>query len=401
MNITIKFPTLSEFADRNIAVSVVSWLSSFFSLRSCGFPCVRPRHRLLQRLSPGIPDSRYSFLSLPASCFILALLLPSPLTAREWSNQDGQKIEADFVSSDGTTVVMKRNGKDISYAIAKLSTVDQAFIKEQVAAKPAPAKAVTGWIQDFAIARPAFVETSPYLSHPNAKAVYQSFAKGGFPPEWTTNKKDAKAEFAYDAASARTIVYVPAGYDGSKPFGVYLHVSPGDNGENMKGYAPVMDRLNLIYISPKGSSNDQPMLRRIKLAVDALASVQAQYRTDPKRVSVGGLSGGGHMGMLIHAMFPDTFMGSVSHAAQSYLPLSGSSGHFPGLESRDLRSGVLKDHKWCVISGNKDQNYAEIQKTSELWEANRMNYKFFDVPGMGHSNAAPEPLEAALKWIGL
>ena len=335
------------------------------------------------------------------SCFTGSLLLSLPLCARPWSNQEGQKIEADYVSSDGATVVMRREGKDISYAIAKLSTADQAFIKEQMAAKPAPAKAITGWIQDFAIAKPAFAEASLYLGHHNTKAVYQAFAKGEFPPDWTTNKKDVKAEFAYDAATAKAIVYVPAGYDGIKPFGVYLHISPGDNGENVKGYAPVMDRLNLIYISPKGTSNDQPMLRRVKLAVDALSSVQAQYRTDPKRIAVGGLSGGGHMGMLLHAMFPDTFMGSVSHAAQSYLPQPGSCGHFPGLDVRDLKSGVLKDHKWCVISGDKDKNYGEIQQTSKLWEANRMNYKFFDVPGMSHSNAAPEQLEAALKWIGL
>jgi len=340
-------------------------------------------------------------MDLPTSCFAMALLLSLPVSAREWTNQGGQKIEADYISCDGATVVLKRDGKDISYAIAKLSAADQAFIKEQMAAKPSSAKAITGWIQDFSIAKPAFAETKLYLGHRNAKAVYQAFAKGEFPADWTTNKKDVKAEFAYDAATAKAIVYVPAAYDGTKPFGVYLHVSPGDDGENVEGYAPVMDRLNLIYISPKGTSNDQPMLRRIKLAIDALSAVRAQYKTDPKRIGVGGFSGGGHIGMLLHAMFPDTFMGSVSHAAQSYLPQPGSCGHFPGLEARDFKSGVLKEHKWCVISGDKDQNYAEIQKSSKLWEAYRMNYKFFDVPGMSHSDADPERLEAALKWIGL
>ena len=83
------------------------------------------------------------------------------------------------------------------------------------------------------------------MSHPNTKAVYQAFAKGEFSPTWTTNKKDVQTEFAYDAATAKTIVYVPASYDGTKPFGVYLHVSPGNDGENGIGYAPVMDRLNL------------------------------------------------------------------------------------------------------------------------------------------------------------
>ena len=340
-------------------------------------------------------------MHFPTSCYSLTLLLSLPLSAREWTNQSGQKIEADYVSCDGATVVLKRDGKDISYAIAKLSATDQVFIKEKMASKPASAKALTGWIQDFAIAKPAFSETKLYLSNRYAKAVYQAFAKGEFPADWTTNKKDAKAEFAYDSSTAKCIVYVPAAYDGSKLFGVYLHVSPGDDGENVDGYAAVMDRLNLIYISPKGTSNDQPMLRRVKLAIDALSAVRAQYKTDPKRIGVGGFSGGGHMGMLLHAMYPDTFMGSVSHAAQSYLPQPGSCGHFPGLEARDFKSGVLKEHKWCVISGDKDQNYAEIQKTSKLWETYRMNYKFIDVPDMSHSDAAPERLEAALKWIGL
>lgn len=332
---------------------------------------------------------------------ILPLLLSLPLSARTWSNLDGQKIEADYVSSDGVTVVLNRNGKEVQYAMAKLSAADQVFIRGQAAAIPARTQALTGWIQDFAIAKPAFTEASLYLSHHNAKAVYQAFAKGDFPSGWDTNKKEVKTEFAYDAATAKTVVYVPPGYDGTKPFGVYLHVSPGDQGQNSNGYGPVMDRLNLIYISPKGTSNNQPMLRRIKLAVDALSSVQARYRIDPKRISVGGFSGGGHIGMLIHAMFPDTFMGSVSHAAQSYLPRSASCGHFPGLDARDLKSGVLKDHKWCVISGDQDQNYAEILSTSKLWEAGRMNYQFFDVKGMAHSEAPPERLEVGLKWLGL
>jgi hypothetical protein len=329
-------------------------------------------------------------------------MLALPAAAREWTNETGQKIEADFVSSDGTTVVLKRNGKEVPYPVAKLSVADQAFIREQITAKPAGAAAVTGWVEDFALARPAFPEAKLYLGHHrNTKAVYEAFAKGAFPAEWSTNQKDVVNEFAYDAASASAIVYVPAAYDGSKPFGVYLHISPGNSGENITGYAPVMDRLNLIYISPRGTSNEQPMLRRVKLAVDALSSVQAQYKTDARRICVGGLSGGGHIAMLTHAMFPGTFMGSVSHAAQSYFPMSNSCGHFPGLTPRDLKSGTLKDHKWCVISGDNDQNYGEIKTTGEAWEANRMHYRFFDVPGMSHSNAKPEGLETALKWIGL
>jgi hypothetical protein len=107
------------------------------------------------------------------------------------------------------------------------------------------------------------------------------------------------------------------------------------------------------------------------------------------------------MCMLAHAMFPDMFIGSVSHAVQSYLPVDGSVGHFPGLDLGDFKSRPFKGHNWCVISGDKDQNYQEILKTSKVWERSRLEYRFFDVPGMAHVNAAPDELEKALKWLGL
>jgi predicted esterase len=154
----------------------------------------------------------------------------------------------------------------------------------------------------------------------------------------------------------------------------------------------------MIYISPKGTSNNQPMLRRVKLAVDALATVKERWKIDENRVCVGGLSGGGHIAMMTHAMFPQWFGASISHAAQSYLPQNGSAGHFPGLEARDITGKDCKDHRWVVISGDKDYNYQEILKTSEQWKSTRADYKFFDVPGMGHTNAPPENFAEALTW---
>lgn len=322
------------------------------------------------------------------------------MQARPWINDQGRTIEADYVSSDGTSVVLNFNGKQVTYNLARLSAADREFVSAQLKEAAAPQALQTGWIHDFPISKPAFPDTKDYLEIRNAKAVYKAFDSGDFPGTWgDRNKKDAANEFAYE--NGRTIVYVPASYTGAEPYGVYLHISPGDGGENLAHYAPVMDRLKMIYVSPKGTSNNQPMLRRVKLAVDALASVKATWKTDPKRSVVGGLSGGGHMSMLTHAMFPEMFVASVSHAAQSYLPQTGTCGHFPGLDVGDLKSRELKGHKWCVISGDKDQNYQEILTTSQLWDSNRFDYRFFDISGMGHVNASPEDLEKALKWIGM
>lgn len=319
--------------------------------------------------------------------------------ARQWTNDQGKTIEADYVSSDGKSVVLGLKGKQVTYSLDRLSPADREFVGTQLKEAPALPTAQTGWIRDFPVS-PAFTDPKDYLkSSRNAKAVYKAFDSGDFPDTWSdTNKKDAEKEFAYDSGTA--IVYVPASYNGTEPYGVYVHISPGDGGEGYASCAPVMDRLKMIYVSPKGTSNNQPMLRRVRLAVDALASVKGKWKTDPKRTCVGGYSGGGHMSMLTHAMFPEMFVASLSHAAQSYLPVNGC-GHFPGLELTDLKSKDLKGHKWCVISGDKDKNYQEILKTTKEWEQNRLDYRFFDVPGMGHQNATPEKLEEALKWAGM
>lgn len=333
-------------------------------------------------------------------CFACCAIIQHAV-ARGWTNDKGQTIEAEYVSSDGKSVVLKFKGKEITYDLARLSPADREFVTQQLkdgGGTAAPKTVETGWNHEFTV-KPAFPDTKGYLESSNAKAVYKAFGSGNVPKSWQpVNKADAEKEFAYENGSA--IVYVPATYDGTEAYGVYVHISPGDGGEKYPVCAPVMDRLKMIYVSPKGTSNNQPMLRRIKLAVDALASVKEKFKTDPKRTCVGGYSGGGHMGMLTHAMFPGMFVASVSHAAQSYLPID-SCGHFPGLEMSDFKSKDIKGHKWCVISGNKDMNYQEILKTTKEWEQSRLDYRFFDVPGMGHTNAPAEKLEEALKWIGM
>ena len=105
------------------------------------------------------------------------------------------------------------------------------------------------------------------------------------------------------------------------------------------------------------------------------------------------------MAMMCHMIYPEYFSGSISHAAQSYLPSSKGAGHFPGLNLNDTQTGVRKKHKWDVISGDKDSNYQKILTTSQEWLQAGFRYKFFDVKGMGHSTASASALEPVLEWM--
>ena len=74
--------------------------------------------------------------------------------------------------------------------------------------------------------------------------------------------------------------------------------------------------------------------------------------------------------------------------------------HFAGLSLIDAKKPPRKERKWVVISGNLDQNYDAIKKTSKEWLHAHFLYRFIDVPGMAHENAPAPALEEALLWIG-
>lgn len=71
-----------------------------------------------------------------------ALALAGVCHARTWTSADGQKtFEGDYVSATDTMVTIKRDGKNISFDLSKLSAEDQTFIKEETEKAAADAKA--------------------------------------------------------------------------------------------------------------------------------------------------------------------------------------------------------------------------------------------------------------------
>lgn len=262
-----------------------------------------------------------------------------------------------------------------------------------------------GLIPDFKISKPLFRSSSEYFSHSTiTKKFYKKMKDVSEAKDndyWKENFIKPEEALKYERSNASTVIYVPESYNGRQRFGLYLHISPSAKGiKPDKSWKQLMDKYKLIYISPNKTSNKEAYIRRIVLALDSFATVKSKYNIDPKRVYCGGLSGGGHMGMLCQMLYPKFFNGSISHAAQSYLPKEYGGGHFPGLSLKDVKRSPRKKIPWVVISGNKDFNYKEVKKTSKIWEQEKFNYRFIDVPQMRHSNASAENLEKALIFCG-
>jgi predicted esterase len=325
---------------------------------------------------------------------IILTLATLAASARPWTNTDGKTIEAEYVSSDANSVVLEIAGRNVTYPLDKLSEADREYVTDRVANTPKPR---TGAFSAFKIDARLFPEVDDYWQDRDRKSVRQAFESGGYFKD--SNKGTYPEWVARDEAKDTCQFYVPAAYDGSEPYGLLLYINSGDSGEIPRHWHAVLDELKLIAVGADNVGNNQPMMRRVQRSIDALATAQKHHRIDPARRIVTGLSGGGHMAMLTGALFPEYFLGAISHAAQSYLPGERSPGHFPGLTTRDLKRGKRADMRWMVVSGDKDYNHSTILETSRHWEKERLTYRFLDVPGMAHTTAGAEPMKEALLWV--
>ncbi len=330
------------------------------------------------------------------------LLASEQMDARTWTSSDGKAIEAEFVRYEGgDKVVIEMNGKEFTVPFSKLSQTDLEWLEqkkkedaESAVKRAAKAKSMTGRFDNKPIHSRLFTDAKGYFKDSERKKFIRAVGSGNHGGD--VNNGSQEEWMARDLVNDTCSIYVPSSYDATEAYGIFLYINHSPNAHINKAWYPIFDEFKMIAVSANKVGNDVSYARRVCLSMDALASVEKDYNIDPNRRVVAGTSGGGHMAMLTAALFPEMFLGAISSAAQSYLP-----GHFPGLDVGDFKRGERKKNKWLVISGEKDRNHPEILKTSKDWEKARLDYKFLDVPGMGHFPPSAERLPECLEWIGL
>ena len=204
----------------------------------------------------------------------------------------------------------------------------------------------------------------------------------------------------------RFLLYVPPGYDDTQPSAVIVFINSGDSpvDPQRRGWTPILDDFNVIYISPYDAGNGISVLPRTMAAMNALATVKADYVIDPDRVIISGRSGGGAMSMIIAFAYPTEFHGCLSvvrgHTIDTY---ERDGGRFhPELRPlpRENRELVRQNNiRWAFVSGENDYNYAGVIRSVSQFKDNDFNVHFVDVPGMGHAQMEPGPFREALGWL--
>ena len=185
-------------------------------------------------------------------------------------------------------------------------------------------------------------------------------------------------------------VVVPPSYNKIQPAGVLVYVSPTNSGKIPKGWADILAKRNLIWVSANQSGNKIDSHVRITYAALAVAAVAKRYRVDTKRVYVSGFSGGGKIASVTASEYPQLFKGGI---------------YICGVLSYATKSKnveLVKQNRHVFITGRKDFNYEPTKRAYRVYKRAGIDAsELLVIPKLKHENPDAEGLDQALGYFDL
>lgn len=214
-------------------------------------------------------------------------------------------------------------------------------------------------------------------------------------------------EMEYDLANESFERYVPETYDGTENYGVFVFLDPGGIGRITPAWRELIDRRKLIWIGPNGAGNDRAPWVRVGLALDAAHYVFSSYKIDPRRVYVGGVSGGGRISSISAIGFPEVFSGGFYIVGCNFyrdVSPSDQPGRYWAKSfsppPAKLFAQAKSQGRYVFLTGETDINRDETRASEAGSRRDGFrNTVYFEVPGMGHEVPGPEWLDKGLAFL--
>ncbi len=310
--------------------------------------------------------SKHAF---PAGSIAVLIALAAPLTARDFTDAKGRRIEAGIVSVEGDRVTIRRSdGKDYTVEIAIFSAPDQAHIR---AWKPTDA---------------------PAAASPKRDQEMKSGAT--LTLEFPDLPKDRKGQ------TAACTVRLPADYDPAKPCGLVVWLGGGDGGNQPSGsFVPEGSFVLAGLPYPKGANNPgqanmvgeydrvwdfhRSMLERIH---EKIPNLKREWSV------IGGFSNGGHSidGML-RVRDGD---GALVDYFGAYVIADGGGGYASDKGSYPSLEGKFAYVCW----GETSPNAANSEGVAEDFKSRRAEVVASEMAGTGHAFADFEQAKVK-EWL--
>jgi dienelactone hydrolase len=201
------------------------------------------------------------------------------------------------------------------------------------------------------------------------------------------------SEQSIDLAAERFTLYVPA-HAPPDGYALLTFVSPWDEAWLPEGWAPVLERHGVIFVTAARSSNrEDPIGRREPLALLATYNVMQRYRVDPQRVYIGGFSGGARMALRLALAYPDLYRGALLNAGSDRLDAGP-----PSPPPRELLERFQEGTRIVYVTGERDTLHVAMDSASQ---DSMRDWCVYDVAaevthGVSHEIASAQALSRAL-----
>jgi hypothetical protein len=191
----------------------------------------------------------------------------------------------------------------------------------------------------------------------------------------------------------RFVVYVPA-QGAARGYGLLVFVPPWQDARLPQGWAKVLDRSAVIFVSAARSGNEENVLnRREPLALLAAQNIIRRYPVDPERVYVAGFSGGSRVALRLALGYSDIFRGAILNAGSD--PIGSSEIPLP---PRDLLFKFQNSSHLIYVTGELDTPHAneDLVSIRSMRQWCLFNVDNFLQPRVGHEVATAAALARSL-----
>ena len=200
-------------------------------------------------------------------------------------------------------------------------------------------------------------------------------------------------EQAIDLSMETFDVYVPP----TPPPGGYallVFIPPGQKSYLPAGWASVLNKHGVIFVSASKSGNEENVLdRRIPLALLGAFNMMQSYPIAQDRVYIGGFSGGSRVAMRVALGYPDLFHGAVLNAGSDRL---GTEQLI--LPAADLFKRFQSSTRLVYVTGSEDSwiIQSDIASRESAYELCVFGTVTGTMIRAGHEIADPSSLDRAL-----
>ncbi|MBV8157668.1 MAG: hypothetical protein JO278_08425 [Dyella sp.] len=198
-----------------------------------------------------------------------------------------------------------------------------------------------------------------------------------------------------DLSKERFTLYVPT-HAPPEGYALLVFVPPWDEAQVPLTWIPVLERRGILLVTAARSGNDEDVLdRREPLALLAAGNAMSRYHIDPRRVFIGGFSGGSRVALRIALGYADLFHGVLLDAGSDILGVQ-----LP-LPPRELLDQFQTSTRVVYLTGATDSSRQvadrESRQSLKHWCITDIDTR--TIPWTGHELADPSALDRALESL--